>query len=144
MSSNLSYQAPLAYVGIFYALLVAWTVICVFKLGSRAIFGGAGDTGQWLMIAFVIAYTWYFSVKINYRVSVDENGDIELTSFKQVVRVNARDIPLVEGPRLPIGFVRFRLAREKAYLFCLVKDEELRKVLQRVRSVHPEIQFKLL
>jgi hypothetical protein len=51
---------------------------------------------------------------------------------------------LIEGPHLPIGFIRFRLEREKAYLFCVAKDKELQKILFAIRKANPDIKFKNL
>ncbi len=142
--ADLSYRAPTAFIVVFYGLLAAWTVLCVFKLGSRLMSGGTGDLMQWLMIGFVITYTWIFSYRINYKISVTREGQMELTSLKRVLKVNAQDIDLVEGPHLPWGFLRFKLQREKAYLFCVVKDSSFRKVLAAVRSVNPRMRAKFI
>jgi hypothetical protein len=65
-----------------------------------------------------------------------------LTSFRRILRVDSRKMELIEGPHLPIGFIRFRLEREKAYLFCVVKDKTLQQILSRIREVNPDIKFK--
>jgi len=52
---------------------------------------------------------------------------------------------MVEGPRfafLPYGFIRFRLEREKAYLFCCITDEGLQRILKTMQETNSEIKFK--
>jgi hypothetical protein len=51
----------------------------------------------------------------------------------------------VEGPRLailPYGFIRFRLEREKAYLFCLITDKNLQRILKALRQMNSGIELK--
>ena len=138
------YQAPMIYVGIFYATLVAWTIICIVLIGFKLTQSEWANLFQLFMIAFIIAMTWYFSMGISYRVNVEEDGTVELTSFRRILRIDSRKMELIEGPHLPIGFIRFRLEREKAYLFCLVKDKELQKILLAIRKANPDIKFKNL
>jgi hypothetical protein len=140
-----SYQASFLYVVIFYGMLLAWVAVSVLLLGSKAQKAGWAVT-QLLMIAFVLGYTWYFSLGISYKIRVEEGGEIELTSFRRVLRIKARDIDLIEGPRfgLPIGFIRFRLAREKAYLFCVVSSNPLKKVLWEVKALKPGVKVRYL
>ncbi len=132
------------YLGIFYAVLVAWTIICIFLIGFKLTQSEWGNLLQLFMIAFVIAMTWYFSMGISYRVNVEEDGTLRLTSFRRILRVDSRKMELIEGPHLPIGFIRFRLEREKAYLFCVVKDKSLQQILSRIREINPDIKFKSL
>ena len=138
------YQAPIFFVGLFYAALLIWTALCVWLIGSKTIVAG-WPLGQLLMIGFVLAYTWYFSLGISYRIRTESDGQIELSSFRRVIRVNAKMITLVEGPRLavlPYGFIRFRLEREKAYLFCCITDDELQQILKAIRKSNSEMKFK--
>jgi len=138
------YQAPVIFVGLFYLLLIAWTAVCVVLIGSKAISAG-WPLFQLLMIAFVLGYTWFFSLGISYRIYMNETGMIELTSFRRVLGVKADAISLVEGPRLalmPYSFIRFRLEREKAYLFCRVTDDELQRVLKKMGLANREMKFK--
>jgi hypothetical protein len=88
--------------------------------------------------------TWYFSMGISYRVNVEEDGTVQLTSFRRILRVHSQKMELIEGPHLPIGFIRFRLEREKAYLFCVIKNRELQKILLAIRKANPDIKFKNL
>jgi hypothetical protein len=138
------YQAPMIYLGIFYAALVTWTIICVLLIGFKVTQSEWANLFQLFMIAFIIAMTWYFSMGISYKVNVEEDGTIQLTSFRRILRVDSRKMELIEGPHLPIGFIRFRLEREKAYLFCVVKNKELQKILIAIWKANPDIKFKNL
>ena len=143
-NKELIYEPPILYPGFFYLLLAAWTAVCVFLLGSKALQTG-WPLGQLLMIAFVLAYTWYFSLGISYKIAIDSAGTIELTSFRRKLTLNPADVSMAEGPRLaiiPFGFIRFRLEREKAYLFIRITDESLQKVLAVIRKNNPEMKFK--
>ena len=138
------YQSPIIFVGLFYAALLVWTATCVVLIGSKTIKTG-WPLGQLLMIAFILAYTWYFSLGISYKIKIKTDGDMALTCFRRIIRVHARDVSMVEGPRfafLPYGFIRFRLAREKAYLFCCITDEELQRILKTMQATNSEIKFK--
>ena len=138
------YQAPVIFVGLFYLLLLLWTAVCVVMIGSKTLSAG-WPLFQLLMIAFVLGYTWFFSLGISYRIYINEKGMTELTSFRRVLSVKADAISLVEGPRLafmPYSFIRFRLEREKAYLFCRITDGELQRVLKKMRLTNREMKFK--
>ncbi|MBW2428000.1 MAG: hypothetical protein JRF56_03505 [Deltaproteobacteria bacterium] len=142
--SDYQYNASIYFVGIFYLALLIWTVICVWLIGSKTIRVG-WPLGQLLMIGFVLAYTWYFSLGISYKIRMETGGNIELTSFRRVVCVNTNDISMVEGPRFavtPYGFIRFRLKREKAYLFCCISDVELQRILKLMRKSNQDMKFK--
>jgi len=136
------YEAPILYVATFYALLSAWVVVCVTFLGLSLNKWGVGNLFQLFMIAFVVFMTCYFSVAISYRIEVGDKGSIQLTSFRRIIKTRAEEIPLVEGPHFPIGFIRFRLEREKVYLFCLVNNESLKKVLSVIRAANPHMKLK--
>lgn len=138
------YQAPLLYVAIFYVLLAAWALVCVTSLGLSLNKWGVGNLFQVFMIAFVLFMTCYFSVAISYRIEVGDEGSIQLTSFRRIIKTCAEEIPLIEGPHFPIGFIRFRLEREKAYLFCLVNNESLKKVLSVIKAENPQMKLKKL
>ncbi len=128
----------------FYILLSVWTAVCIVLLGAK-VFSIGWPIGQLLMIAFVLAYTWYFSLGISYKIRVDRDGAVELISIRRSLSVSIETIEMVEGPRLtviPYCFIRFRLEREKAYLFCRITDEALQRVLYAIRRSKQEIKFK--
>jgi len=138
------YQSPVLFVGIFFGLLIAWTVICLLLIGSIG-FSPGWPLARALMITFIMGYSWYFSLAISYKISITEDGDIELTSFRRVIRVQAEEIGMVEGPKwalIAYGFIRLRLEREKAYLFSCTTDEEIQKILNIMREVNEDMVFK--
>ena len=138
------YQSPMIYVGVFYTALIAWTIACVLFISIKVIRSELGSTFNLFMIAFIIGMTWYFSMGISYRVFIEEDGTLRFTSFRRVLRIDSKEMELVEGPHLPIGFIRFRVGREKAYLFCKVKNKKLQEILLAIRNKNPDIQFKNL
>jgi hypothetical protein len=98
-----------------------------------------------LMVLFIMAYTWYFSLAISYKVSITPDGDLELTSFRRIIRVHAEVIGMVEGPKwalIKYGFIRFRLEREKAYLYACIADEDIQTILKVMREVNEDVIFK--
>ena len=138
------YQSPVIFVGIFFGLLIAWTVICLLMIGSIG-FSMGWPLARALMIMFIMAYTWYFSLAISYKISMTAEGDIELTSFRRVIRVHAEVIGMVEGPKwalIKYGFIRFRLEREKAYLYACITDENIQTVLKIMREINEDMVFK--
>ncbi|HSB04264.1 MAG TPA: hypothetical protein VLK23_03650 [Thermodesulfobacteriota bacterium] len=143
-TGNHVYRAPLIYVILFYSFLSAWTIVSVLLLGLKYGQSGGADLTQLLMIGFIFAVTWYFSLGIFYRIRIEENGNIELTGFRRILRTHPQEIELVEGPLFPIGFVRVRLEREKAYLFCMAKNKDLHQVLSLIHAKNPDIKFKSL
>lgn len=136
------YQAPTIYVTLFYTLLTIWTVVSVPLIISKA--SGLG-TALELMIGFVIVFTWYWSLGISYRIRMEDDGNIQLTSFRRSIRVHSRKIDQIVGPPLPIcfGFIRFRLEREKVYLF-FDKKRPLQQILSTIRTLNPDVRFKNL
>lgn len=144
MTAAHRYQAPRIFVGIFYTALVAWTLACIFLIGFKVIRSEWGDLFQLFMIAFIIAMTWYFSMGVFYRVQVEEDGALQLTSFRRILRIHSGKMALIEGPHLPIGFIRFRSESEKVYLFCAVKNAELQKILLALWKANPDLKFKNL
>jgi hypothetical protein len=138
------YEAPSAFVIVFYGMIAAWSGISVYLIGSKAL-SANWPTGQLAMVGFIIAYTWYWCLGISYRIEVSENGGIELKSLRRVLRLEPGDVTVVEGPRLsfiPTVFVRFRLAREKAYLFCVISNRELSEVLRSMHRNNRDLSFK--
>ena len=138
------YQSPVIFVGIFFGLLIVWSVICLSLIGSIG-FSPGWPLARALMIAFIMTYSWYFSLAISYKISIIADGDIELTSFRRVIRVHAEEIGMVEGPKwalIKYGFIRFRLEREKAYLYSCTSDQEIQNILNIMREVNEDVVFK--
>jgi len=143
-TDNAVYRAPVMFVAAFYLLLGAWTIVCLSLIGLKASQWGWANLSTLLMIAFILASTWYFSAAISYQIVVRDDGCIQLTSFRRTIEADAGKIGLVEGPHLPVGFLRLRLEREKAYMFCVIGDEAFKKALAVIRAANPEAKFKRL
>jgi hypothetical protein len=134
------YRAPTIYVALFYLILLAWTVISVLYMGTK----GWVSWFQLFMVAFIFVMTWYFSMGISYKVEINDDGKLELVSFRRLIRIHSTKIVMVEGPHLPLGFIRFRLEREKAYLFGIPKNRDLQQILSIILKTNPDIRFKNL
>lgn len=134
------YQAPTIFVTFFYLILFAWTVVSVSLIGGK----GWVNWFQFFMVAFVFVMTWYFSMGISYKAEINDEGELELISFRRKINIHSKKIDIVEGPHLPLGFIRFRLEREKAYLFGVPKDQNLQQILSILYKTNPDIKFKNL
>ena len=69
------FQAPALYVAFFYGLLVLWTVgaSALYLAAVRA--GGVwGDWRYGVMIGFFYLYTWFWSLGLVFRISLDADG----------------------------------------------------------------------
>jgi hypothetical protein len=137
-----AFQAPMAYVVLFYLLLLAWTVGSLPVVYGK--FRTIGFQSVWiyaLMIAFVYAYTWFWSLGIFYRISLDGEGGVTLRSLRRELQVSAKQIATIEGSRFPrgFGFVKMKLPRESGYLFCLSMTGELEAILRGIRKNNPLI-----
>jgi hypothetical protein len=141
---NHVYEAPSHFVGLFYFGLALWSVVCVLFLMS--IFKGLDSIPRFgvFMLAFILFYMWYFSLAFSYRIEVWNDGRIRLTSIRKIFDEHTDNITVIEGPHLPFGFVRFRLEREKGYLFSNINDPDLKKVLRVIRTADPDITLKNL
>lgn len=137
------YAVPRAVVLGFYLLLAAWTAVSVGFIWVRGEQGAGGDLLWWFMIAFVLGFTWYFSLGIFYKAEMGREGELELTSFRRVLHLKPRDISQVEPPFLPWGFLRFKLEREKAYLFCSVTHKDLQGIVKRLVEINPDIKIRM-
>jgi hypothetical protein len=134
------YRAPMIFVGFFYLILLVWTAISVSIMGAK----GWVNWLQLFMVAFIFVMTWYFSMGISYKAEINDDGKLELLSFRRVIKIHSTKIVMVEGPHLPLGFIRFRLEREKAYLFGIPKNKDLQQILSIILKTNPEIRFKNL
>lgn len=134
------YKVPTLYLLIFYTLLISWTVTSVLLFGIK----GWKSWFQLIMVTFIFIFTWYFSLGIFYKVTIGNNGILELTSFRRTLKISPREIGLIEGPHLPVGFIRFHLEKEKVFLFCVLKNSKLQQILDHLRSLNPDIKSRNL
>ena len=143
---SVSYTAPAIFMATFYILLLLWTVVCSAFLYLK--FDGISwPIGQWLVILGLILITWFFSSGIYYKISIDSEGNLELKSFRKAIRVSAEHIQVAEGPPFgvsAIGFLRLKLPKEKAFIFCLFRNEVFREVISLMKKTNPYIHFKWL
>ncbi|NQU63996.1 MAG: hypothetical protein HQ517_06895, partial [SAR324 cluster bacterium] len=121
-----------------------WIIFCLTYLEGVFIKTGISVLAGYVMLAVIIVMTSYFSLGISYKIEVGENGSILLKSFRRTVKTFAEDIPIIEGPHLPIGFIRFRLEREKGYLFYIAYNPAINAVLKKISRANPDINFKRL
>lgn len=134
------FQAPWLFVTVFYGLLVVWTVSTAPLICQK--FQQGAFQGIWLfavMIGFLYLYTWYYPLGLFYRVSLDAEGVIRLKSLRRTLRVPAEEVRTIAGSRLSkgFGFIRMKLPRESAYLFCHRRDGNLEEVLREIGRMNP-------
>jgi hypothetical protein len=137
----MEFRAPAGYPAFFYLLLLAWTagsLPLVYQKFQTGMFFGS----QWLyagMVAFVYVFTWFWSLGIFYRISLDSEGMLTMKSIRRELQVSVKQVSRVEGSRLPnsFGFLRVKLPKESAYIFCLRKTDELEAVLQGIKRLNP-------
>lgn len=139
---GLSYSVSPLALWVFYLFLIAWTVVSVGFIWMRGEEGVGGDLLWVGMIAFVLGFTWYFSLGISYRAELDSNGVLNLKSLRRVLLLSPSEIKQVEPPFLPWGFMRLKLDREKAYLFCSLTNETLKEIIKRILELNPEVKIK--
>jgi hypothetical protein len=141
---EVEYEAPLFFLVVFYALLVLWTGISLIFLWPK-VQNGVLSVFQVGMIAFILAYTWYFSLGIFYSIRIKEDGTIQMKSIRRIMHILPEGVDTVEGPRfgvLPYGFIRFRLDREKVYLFCHITNSHFARLLAGMKRANGHLKFK--
>lgn len=141
--STMIYGPPSFVVWAFYGLLFMWTALSIGFIVARGDEGVGGDLFWLTMIGFVLGFTWYFSLGISYRVEMKTDGGLELTSFRRVLHLRPEDIRQLEPPFLPWGFLRLKLEREKAYVFCSARSAVLQSILKRTMELNPEIKLRM-
>lgn len=141
-SARYVYRAPATLVAAFYAILSVWSVICISVIDAVFEQRGTSSAFPLFMIGFILFCMWYFSLAISYRLELRGDGEIRLKSLRRTIQTNAEGISMVESPRVALGFIRFRLKREKAYLICLTHNAVLKKALSAIKNANSDIVFK--
>jgi hypothetical protein len=136
------YQAPAQLVIGFYVILLIWSVISISLIQALLEQETRVGTYPLFMIGFILVYMWYFSLGISYRVEFSDNGEIQFKSLRRTIRTFAGGITVIELPRMGLGFIRFRLKREKAYLFGLTQNAVLQTVLAAIKKANSDITIK--
>ncbi len=136
------YETPIGWVLAFHAGVLVWAVSCGIVLGIRL--GSSWNPGalQFAMVVFVLGYTPYFSAGVAYRAEVLPGGALRLVSLRRTLTVSPREIAAVEGPPLVVGFVRFRLTREKAYLLGSKDHPGIQAVISALVAENPDLKRK--
>jgi hypothetical protein len=134
------FQAPMGLVVLFYLLLLAWTAGSLPGIYGK--FRTVGFQSHWIsasIIAFVYAYTWFWSLGLFYRISLDSEGLVTLKSLRRALRVPVQQISRIEGSRFPrgFGFVKLKVPRETGYLFCLRRTGQLEALLKGILRANP-------
>jgi len=130
----------MGYVFFFYLLLLAWTVGSLPVIYGK--FRTIGFQSHWIyasIIAFVYAYTWFWSLGLFYRISLDSEGLVTLKSLRRELQVPVKQISRIEGSRFPrgFGFVKLKVSRETGYLFCLQMTGKLEALLRSILKANP-------
>ncbi|MDO9228323.1 MAG: hypothetical protein Q8M86_12990 [Syntrophales bacterium] len=141
--SSRVFQAPTAYVILFYLLLLAWTVGTLPVIYMK--FQQVGFQSHWVyasMIGFFYLYTWFWALGLFYRIAMDGEGRIVLRSLRRNLEVTAKQIRTIEGSRFPagFGFIKMKLPRESGYLFCHGSNRELAEILLGIRKMNPLVK----
>ena len=141
--SSQVFQAPAAYVILFYLLLLAWTVGTLPLIYLK--FQQVGFQSHWVyaaMIGFFYFYTWFWSLGLFYRIALDDEGLIVLRSLRRNLEIPAKQIRTIEGSRFPgwFGLIKMKLPRESGYLFCHGKNRELEEILLGIRKMNPLVR----
>jgi hypothetical protein len=137
------FQASALFVAFFYGLLFVWTVGTVPLVYQK--FQQGGFRGDWLyafMIGFFYLFTWFWSLGLFYRISLDAEGRIRLSSLRRTLEISAKQVRTIDGSRFSggFGFVRIKLPKESAYLFCHRLDGNLEEILREIRKRNPLIK----
>jgi len=135
------YQAPAFFVWIFYLLFAAFILVDLTYLVIILNKAEASYRFPIFMLTFILIFMCYFSTAISYKIEVWENGKIKLTSLRKTIDTKVEDMAYVQGPQLPIGFIKLRLEKEKVYLFAKIGNHSLNKVLTAIKTADPGIKF---
>ena len=135
------YKAPAIFVWVFYLLFAAFIIVDITYLVIILNKAEASYRFPIFMLTFILIFMCYFSTAISHKIEVWKNGKIQLTSFRKIITTKAEDMAYVQGPQLPIGFIKLRLEREKTYLFAKMGTPSLNTVLKTIKTADPGIKF---
>jgi hypothetical protein len=140
---NRVFQAPALFMTVFYGLLLVWTVGTIPLIVLK--FQQGWFRGDWLyaaMIGFFYLFTWFWSLGLFYRIALDAEGRLEMRSLRRTLGISAKEVHLIEGSKFSggFGFIRMKLPRESAYLFCHRKNDDLEEIFREIRRINPLIR----
>jgi len=130
-------------VKVFYGALALWTlgtapfIVQKFQQGLFR-----QDRLYAFMIGFFYLFTWFWSLGIFYRIALDAEGRIQMKSLRRKLAISAQQVHIIEGSRFSggFGFIRFKLPRESAYLFCHRRNGNIEKILREIRRINPLVK----
>jgi hypothetical protein len=137
------FEAPAPFMAAFYGLLLIWTIGTVPLIVQK--FQQGGFRGDWLyasMIGFFYLFTWFWSLGLFYRIALDADGRIQMRSLRRTLEISAKQVHTIEGSRLSggFGFIRMKLPRESAYLFCHRRTGPIEEILREIRRMNPLVR----
>ncbi|MEW6672689.1 MAG: hypothetical protein AB1427_13375 [Thermodesulfobacteriota bacterium] len=137
------YQAPALFIKVFFGMLAVWTVATaplLIRRFQQGVF--REDWLYWFMIGFFYVFTWFWSLGLFYRIALDADGRIRMKSLRRTLELTAQQVHAIEGSRFSggFGFIRFKLSRESAYLFCHRRGEEIDDILREIRRINPLVK----
>ena len=140
---ELIYQTPALFMTIFYGLLLVWTVGTIPLIVQK--FQQGVFRSDWLyafMFAFFYLFTWFWSLGLFHRISLDPGGRIRMRSLRRTLEISAQQVHTIEGSRFSggFGFIRMKLPRESAYLFCHRRNGSFEEILREIRRMNPLIR----
>ena len=94
------------------------------------------------MIVFFYLYSWFWALGLFYRITLDAEGRIRMKSLRRTLEISAKEVRSIEGSKFPggFGFIRMKVNRESAYLFCHHLDAELEEIFREIRRINPLIK----
>jgi hypothetical protein len=137
---KLVYQAPALFMAVFYGLLLIWTIGTVPLIVQK--FQQGAFRSDWLyavMITFFYLFTWFWSLGLFYRVALYPDGRIRMRSLRRTLEISAQQVRSIEGSRFSggFGFIRMKLPRESAYLFCRRRNAHIENIFREIRRINP-------
>ena len=135
------YQAPVFFVRAFYFFFGVFIIVDLTFLVIILNKSEPSYRFPIFMLTFILIFMYYFSTAISHKIEVWGNGKIQLTSLRKVITTKAEDIAYMQGPQIPIGFIKMRLEKEKAFLFVKMGTPSLNTVLKTIKTADPGIKF---
>jgi len=135
------YKAPAFFVGSFYLIFAVFILVDFSFLILLLKNFKLSYAFPMFMLIFMLVYMGYFSIAISHKIEVWTNGKVKLTSLRKIITTNVEDLAYVQGPQLPIGFIKLRLERQKSYLFAKMGTPSLNTVLMAIKMADPGIKF---
>jgi len=137
--AKIIFKAHSAFITIYYAILVVWTLVSVPLLIGKS---SSISTLLLGMNAFVIVITWYWSLGLVYSIELEDIHIVRLKSLRRNMTFNVGDVRRIVAPpsRIQFGFLRLCLSRETFYTF-FSSSRPLKQILMTIKNHSPNTQF---